>query len=66
MLEPLIELVMAIWNADAEMRDNSLIGESPMDRKSRGCVSLICGGLFGLLLLAGVIVGLIWWWAGGA
>jgi len=64
MLDHLIDLVMAIWNADSEMCDNSLVGESEMDRKSRGCVSIVCGGLIALLLLAGIIAGAFWWWAG--
>lgn len=61
MLGELIDLVMAVWNADAELRDHSLVGQSAMDRRSRRTVSIICGGLIGLLLLAMGIVGVVWW-----
>ena len=61
-MENLIELISAIWDADTAMRDQSLVGESPMDRRSRRTVAIICGGLIGLLLFAVVAAGVLWWW----
>ena len=64
MLDQLVYLLMALWNADSEIRDSSLVGQSEMDRKSRSCVAIICGGLIALLLLISGIVCVVWWWAG--
>ena len=64
MLGHLIDLVMAVWRADGAMRDQSVVGQSKMDRESRSCVSIICGVVVGLLLLAWVIIGVVWWWTG--
>ena len=58
MLGDLIELVAGIWQADSEIRDRSLLGESKMERRSRRFVAWICGGTIALLVLAGVL----WWW----
>ena len=54
MLAELIEFVAALWKADSEMRDSSIVGESEMDRRSRRWVSIICGTLLGLLAIAGI------------
>jgi hypothetical protein len=58
MLGDLIELVMRIWQADSEIRDRSLLGESEMEKRSRRSVAWLCGGTIALLVLAGVL----WWW----
>lgn len=49
MIEGLIELVVSIWRGDTEMRENSLVGQSELDRKSSRMVAWICGGLISLL-----------------
>ena len=38
-LAELIELVARIWQADSEIRESSVVGESEMDRRSRRFVS---------------------------
>lgn len=56
----MIELVIRVWHADSTIRNQSLLGESPLERKSRRVVAWLCGGaLFVLLILGG------WWcwWA---
>ena len=58
MLGELIELVARIWEADSEIRDRSLLGESELDKRSRRSVAWLCGGAIALLVLAGVL----WWW----
>ena len=58
MLGELIELVARIWEADSEIRDRSLLGESELDKRSRRSVAWLCGGAIVLLVLAGVL----WWW----
>jgi len=54
----LIELVASLWQADSELRDRSVFGESEMERGSRRFVAWFCIGL--ILLLAAV--GFAWWW----
>ena len=61
LLELLIDWVVTIWQGDSDLRDNSLLGESPMDKKSRRVVGWICGSMIALLLIGG----LIWWWRTG-
>ncbi len=51
MIGALIELRATIWRADTEMRDNSLLGESRLDKESRRFVAWLCGGAIILLLL---------------
>jgi hypothetical protein len=51
MIGGLIELIATIWPADSEMRDNSLLGESRLDKESRRFVAWLCGGAIVLLLL---------------
>ena len=58
LLEALIELIVSLWQADSEIRDRSLLGESEFDKKSRRFVRWLCGGTIALLVLAG----LAWWW----
>jgi hypothetical protein len=58
MLAELIALVAALWKADSEIRENSILGESEMDRRSRRWVSILCGTLIALL----VVAGLAWVW----
>lgn len=58
MLGDLIELVARIWEADSEIRDRSLLGESEMEKRSRRSVAWLCGGVIALLIL----VGIAWWW----
>lgn len=54
MLAELIALVAALWKADSEIRENSILGESDMDRKSRRWVSIGCGTMIALLVMAGM------------
>ena len=61
MLGELIELVLAIWKADSTMRENSLVGESEMDRKSRRCVAILCGGMIALLAVVSFVLVLLLW-----
>ena len=58
LIAQLIELVASIWDADSNVRDRSILGESELERKSRRSIACLCGGVIGLLLLAGVL----WWW----
>jgi MoxR-like ATPase len=60
-LAELIELVARIWQADSEIRESSVVGESEMDRRSRRFVSWVCGTIIALL----VLVGVAWWWLVG-
>lgn len=55
MLDGVIELVSTLWNADRQIRDSSMVGESEMDRRSRRWVSIMCGTVITLLVLAGII-----------
>jgi hypothetical protein len=59
LIESLIDLVATIWRTDTEMRDNSVFGESEMERKDRKAVAWVCGGTIALLVLGGVV--LLWW-----
>lgn len=61
MLGELIELVLAIWKADSTIRENSLVGESEMDRKSRRWVAILCGGLIALLAVVSFVLVLLLW-----
>ena len=54
----LIEFVVRIWDADTEIRDRSILGESEMERDSRRFVAWLCGGIIFVLLVAGFL----WWW----
>ena len=58
MLVELIELVTRIWQADSEIRESSVVGESEMDGRSRRFVAWVCGTLIALLLMGGAV----WWW----
>lgn len=58
MIEALIELISAIWRGDSSLREQSQIGESELDSKSRRVVGCICGTT--IFILVGV--GLAWWW----
>jgi hypothetical protein len=58
LLAELIECVARVWHADSKIREDSLFGESELDRRSRRVVGFLCGGVI-LLLVAG---GFIWWW----
>jgi hypothetical protein len=51
LLEALIEFVRAIWSADNELRDGSLLGQSEMDNQSRRWIGCVCGGTIALLVL---------------
>jgi len=57
LLAELIEFIARIWQADSKIRDDSLFGESELDKRTRRVVGFICGGLI-LLLLVG---GFVWW-----
>ena len=61
LLSGLIEFVSALWKADSDLRDSSLVGESQMDRRSRRWVSVVCGTLISLLVVAGIA----WVWVTG-
>ena len=52
-LEPLIRLVKFVWDADAHLRESSVVGESEMDRQSRRRLAWICGSIITVLLLVG-------------
>lgn len=54
MIDSLIELISLIWKADSQMRESSLVGESPADKKSRRLMAWLCGTLIFFLLLAGI------------
>lgn len=56
----MIELVIRVWHADSTIRNQSLLGESPRERKSRRVVAWLCGGTLVLLLILG---GWWCWWA---
>jgi hypothetical protein len=57
----LVDVVASIWQADSDLRDNSVFGESPMERKDRKFVGWICGSVIVLLIVGGFI----WWWRAG-
>ncbi len=54
MLAELTELIVRVWQADRQMRENSVVGESELDKQSRRLMAWLCGGLTVLLILAGV------------
>ena len=54
----LIELVARIWDADTEIRDRSILGESELERRSRRFIAWLCGGIILVLMVAGFS----WWW----
>lgn len=56
LISVLIDLVVALWRGDREIRDGSLLGESEMERSVRRGVAWFCGGIV-LLLVAGWV----WW-----
>jgi hypothetical protein len=58
MLGHLIELIARIWEADSEIRDRSLLGESELDKQSRRGVAWICGGAIALVIIAAIL----WAW----
>ena len=55
MLGSLIDLIARIWEADSEIRDRSLLGESELEKQSRRSVAWICGGAIALLLIAAIL-----------
>jgi len=61
LIEALVELIAAIWGADSEIRESSILGESEMDRQSRRLMGWLCGGAITLVVLAGVL----WLWLTG-
>jgi len=61
LLQGLVELIVAIWRADSEMRESSIVGESEMDRQSRRLMAWLCGGAVVLVVMAGVL----WQWLTG-
>jgi hypothetical protein len=58
MLGPLIELIARVWEADSEIRDCSLLGESELEKQSRRSVAWLCGGAIALVVIAGIL----WAW----
>ena len=60
MLGHLIELIARIWEADSEIRDRSVLGQSELDKRSRRSVAWICGGAIAVV----VIVVIVWAWFG--
>ena len=62
LIEMLVDFVASVWQADSDVRDNSVLGESAMERKDRRVVGWICGSVIVLLIVGG----LIWWWRAGA
>lgn len=59
MIQGLIEFVAGIWRKDSELRDNSLLGESEIEKRDRKGVAWVCGGAIVLLAVAGFG---FWWW----
>lgn len=54
MFESLIEIVDRIWQADRTTREDSVVGQSEMDRKSGRWIAWICGGLITVLVVAAI------------
>ncbi|MEO5914209.1 MAG: hypothetical protein ABIS50_08255 [Luteolibacter sp.] len=61
MLEPLITLVALIWQTDSQMRERHVFGQSEMDKSSGRFTAWLCGGIIGLLALAGIVWGWLVW-----
>jgi hypothetical protein len=58
MLGPLIDLIARIWEADSEIRDRSVFGESELEKQSRRTVAWVCGGAIALIFIGWVL----WIW----
>ncbi|HEY2574565.1 MAG TPA: hypothetical protein VGH65_10855 [Verrucomicrobiaceae bacterium] len=58
MIDSLIDLISAIWRADTDLREGSLLGQSELDKESGRFVAWLSGGLITLLTIAGIL----WWW----
>ena len=57
-LGDIVALIAQIWQADSEIRNRSLLGESEFDRQCKRSVARLCGGAIVLLVLSGIA----WWW----
>jgi len=55
MFEMLIDLVASIWRADSDIRDNSILGESRMEKHDRRIIGWICGLVIILLIIGGML-----------
>ncbi len=54
MIAELIELTVRIWRADSQMLENSVVGESELDKQSRRLMAWLCGGVTVMLILVGI------------
>lgn len=70
LLEPLIGLCWRIgrlfcffFRADDAMKENSVVGESEMDREARRSWGRWGAGCLLLLILAAVAAGMAFWWS---
>lgn len=61
MIHLVISLVCVICGVDGSLNENSIVGESEWDRKSRKTTAWICYGLIGTFL----VIGFCWWWITG-
>lgn len=58
MIHELIDLIDAFRKGYEDFQDRSIMGQSEMDRQSRGLVRAVCGVLIAMLLLGSGV----WWW----
>ena len=59
LIQGLIELIAGIWRTDSDLRDDSVLGESEIERKDRRAIAWVCGGAIALVAVAGLGC---WWW----
>jgi len=55
LLVALIDFVARLLHTDAEMRQRSLFGQSPMERRSGRIVGIACGVLIALLVIVAFV-----------
>ena len=53
-LDSLLRFFSVLRDADSELRDNSLVGETPFERKSRKTFGCLVGAFTVLLILLGI------------
>ena len=59
LIQVLIEFVAGVWRKDSDLRDNSVLGESEIEKQDRKGVAWVCGGTIVLLAVVGFGC---WWW----
>ena len=62
LIDILTDFIGAIWRADSELRDQSILGESEMDKSSRRFVAWLCGGAITFLFCLGILGTIAWYW----